>query len=372
MLKDVMGIFGNIFGAKTPAQLDADAQTNLDKGFQHSLMGNYAKALKSYKLAAAHGNTDARYFIGEMHYEGQGVAQDYAEALKWYKLAADKGLADAQFKIGFMYRMGEGVAPNNSEAFKWCQLAATNGNATAQYFIGHRYYEGDGVTQDYSEALKWLKLAAPSIMTAQYDIGLMYSKGEGVEQDYIRAYMWLSFAAIKQYTPANTAREFLATKMTAEQISEAQSLLIHSRNIKQAVQSIYIKNNDGLGSDFEDGVWSYLRKDYPSAMAQLKLAAAQGNAQAQHQIGLMYNKGEGVDKNYVEAFKWSKLAAEQGIAQAQFCIGLMLRNGQGVDQNYAEALKWLNLAAAQDLLAKPSDQTPADMVIDEMRLKGQA
>lgn len=361
-----MGLFGNIFGSKTPAQRAADTESNLKKGFQYGLVKNYEKSLKSYTLAAEQGHATAQYFVGKMHYEGEGVTQDYSEALKWYKLAADHGQADAQFNIGFMYEMGEGVAPNNPEALRWYQLAATNGNASAQYFIGHRYYEGEGVIQDYAEALKWLKLAAPHEMPAQYDIGLMYSKGDGVEQDYVRAYMWLTFAA-RSYAAADTAREILATKMTPQQILEAQNL---PRNVKQATQSILIPNNNGLSRDFEDGVWAYLKKDYSLAIAKFRLAAAQSNSLAQLELGFMYDKGEGVEQDYAEAFKWFKLAADQGNAQAQYCIGLMFRDGKSVAQDYDEALKWLNFAAAQDLMAAPSDQTPADLAISQMRTIG--
>lgn len=107
------------------------------------------------------------------------------------------------------------------------------------------------------------------------------------------------------------------------------------------------------------------------AIVKFKLAAAQGNVLAQLKIGFMYYTGEGVEQDYIEAFKWSKLAADQNNAEGQFWIGFMFRDGQGVAQDYAEALKWLNLAAAQDLLAAPSNQTLADMVIHEMRVMGQ-
>ena len=38
-------------------------------------------------------------------------------------------------------------------------------------------------------------------------------------------------------------------------------------------------------------------------------------------------------------------AAEQGDAEAQFNLGLMYEQGQGITQDYAEALRWYRLAA---------------------------
>ncbi len=39
--------------------------------------------------------------------------------------------------------------------------------------------------------------------------------------------------------------------------------------------------------------------------------------------------------------------AEQGDADAQFNLGVMYDNGQGVPQDYAQAHMWLNLAASR-------------------------
>ena len=61
----------------------------------------------------------------------------------------------------------------------------------------------------------------------------------------------------------------------------------------------------------------------------------------------MYEKGEGVTQSYPEAVRLYKLAADQGLAIAQFNLGIMYENGQGVIQSYSEARKWYTLAANQ-------------------------
>ena len=50
---------------------------------------------------------------------------------------------------------------------------------------------------------------------------------------------------------------------------------------------------------------------------QLRLAAEQGDASAQFNLGFMYATGEGVPKDDAKAVKWFRLAAEQGHAQAR-------------------------------------------------------
>jgi hypothetical protein len=105
--------------------------------------------------------------------------------------------------------------------------------------------------------------------------------------------------------------------------------------------------------DVEDGLRASLNNDYPVALAKFRLAAAQGNASAQFNLGFMFNRGRGVAQDYVEAVRWYRLAAAQGDVQAQDLLGTMFERGQGVAQDYVEAVRWYRLAAAQgDLLAQ--------------------
>ena len=45
--------------------------------------------------------------------------------------------------------------------------------------------------------------------------------------------------------------------------------------------------------------------------------------------------------------KWYRLAADQGDADAQNNLGVMYANGEGVPQDYVRAHMWFNLSAAQ-------------------------
>ena len=81
---------------------------------------------------------------------------------------------------------------------------------------------------------------------------------------------------------------------------------------------------------------------------QLKrLAKEQRDAKAQYNLGVMYAKGDGVEKDYGEAVKWYTKAAEQGHASGQNNLGVMYAKSDGVVQDYREALKWYTKAAQQ-------------------------
>ena len=78
----------------------------------------------------------------------------------------------------------------------------------------------------------------------------------------------------------------------------------------------------------------------------LTLAAEQGEAKAQFNLGVMYDNGEGVPQDDKTAVKWYTLAAEQGLANAQFNLGWMYDEGLGVPQDNVYAHMWWNIAAS--------------------------
>ena len=52
-----------------------------------------------------------------------------------------------------------------------------------------------------------------------------------------------------------------------------------------------------------------------------------------------------------ESLKALRARADQGLAEAQFNLGIMYDGGQGVAQDYAEAVRWFRKAADQSLAA---------------------
>jgi hypothetical protein len=87
-------------------------------------------------------------------------------------------------------------------------------------------------------------------------------------------------------------------------------------------------------------------QDYNAAFKLFTLAARQGNAGAQHNLGVMYGNGDGVSQDDKTAVKWYTLAAQQGDAGAQFGLGLAHYYGEGVIQDYVMAHMWLNIASS--------------------------
>ena len=119
--------------------------------------------------------------------------------------------------------------------------------------------------------------------------------------------------------------------------------------------------------------------------------ALQGNAEAQFQLGIVYElgrgvpqdgaeavrwfrmaaflgvevrRGRGVPQDYAESVKWYRAAAEQGYTDAQFNLGFSYKEGRGVPQDYVQAHKWFNLATVgQSTFTRSLDKEGKELAV---------
>ena len=105
----------------------------------------------------------------------------------------------------------------------------------------------------------------------------------------------------------------------------------------------------------------------PDDLAGLITKADQGDAVAQHNLGLKYHTGEGVPQDDKEAARLYRLAADQGLAVAQSMLSFMYAAGRGVPQDDTLAHMWCNLAASNSTGdVKDSADRNRDQVAKEM------
>jgi len=114
--------------------------------------------------------------------------------------------------------------------------------------------------------------------------------------------------------------------------------------IKTAVLLFSVALSTAALAGLSEGLTAYDKKNYATALKELKPFAQKGNAEAQFKLGAMYGNGLGVERDVAEAVNWYRKAAEQGNAEGQFYLGLSLAYGQGVTKNEAEAVKWCRKA----------------------------
>src|SRR5271167_2742455 len=87
--------------------------------------------------------------------------------------------------------------------------------------------------------------------------------------------------------------------------------------------------------------------DYAAAMNWFRMAADQGNADAQDRVGMIYHFGYGVPRDEAQAAHWYELAAQGGNGHAQLQLVDMYQRGVGVPRDHQESRKWLDLYKAK-------------------------
>lgn len=104
-------------------------------------------------------------------------------------------------------------------------------------------------------------------------------------------------------------------------------------------------------------------------VAALRAKAAAGDAEAEYQLGLIYDEGRKVDRDPAQALRWYRTAAEHGHVLAALNTGVLYDSGSGVPRDAVAAAFWYRKAADADngraaynlgLLYENGDGVPRD------------
>jgi uncharacterized protein len=117
-----------------------------------------------------------------------------------------------------------------------------------------------------------------------------------------------------------------------------------------------------LGVMYERG--RGVQQDFELAVRWYVEAAKARNPPAQYNIGLAYVSGKALPQDYVKAMFWFREASKNGLADAQAEIGNLYKYGLGVPKDEGEGWRWYSLAAAQGVA---SAQYQVGVAYDEGR-----
>ena len=126
-------------------------------------------------------------------------------------------------------------------------------------------------------------------------------------------------------------------------------------------------SGDTVGTDvinghkyFNGDVECGIKQDYDRAAKYFAGAARQGNAEGMYNLAMMYDRGQGVEKDHSLATQFYRSAASQspqlprtnrpniGVAESEHSLGLRYYNGIDVSKNLARAAYWYERSAQHD------------------------
>lgn len=219
--------------------------------------------------------------------------------------------------------MSRGLAPMNARA-PGSSVGTLIAYATAP---GETAQDGNGNNSPYTASLvKQMKQPLPIEYVLKKVLGDV-KKETGKQQE-----PWFS---------SSIEGDFYFTQPPAEE----RAMQIPLTNTAAAVPAK--DKSDAADATLETGNTAYAQGDYGKARENYEKAAAQGNAAAQRNLGMLYNNGFGVNKDHEQARSWFEKAAAQGLADAQNDLALLYYNGLGVEKDYDKAGEWFAKAAEQ-------------------------
>ena len=233
-------------------------------------------AVKLFTEAANGGITVAKYKLGKMFLNGDGVEKDIPKAIEWLKQAAAEESEFAEYALGRLYLKGEEVEKDIVAAEEYLLKAANRGNKYAAYLLGKEYLYVENFDKNTQKAVEYLELAAEKgFESAEYVLGKLYLQGEEVGKDAANAEKYLLKAAEhgNKFAEYILGKEYLRGENFPKDVQKAIEYL------KRAAEKGFDFAEYELGKIYLFG--NDIPKDTETALEYLKSAAASGNEYAQ-------------------------------------------------------------------------------------------
>lgn len=215
-------------------------------------------------------------------------------------------------------------------------------DAAAMTLLGELYNQGLGIRQSPTKAAEWYALAAKrGDPRAMASLGLMSVDGRGLPRDPAEGRRWLEKAAAAGEPTASYNLALILLGSGEAEAARAASLMMIAADAElgDAQHALGVLYGKGQG----------VPRD-PALAAQWRLRASRnGSVAGTVEYAIAAFNGDGVAKNEVQAARFFHRAAGQGNAIAQNRLARLYVTGRGVTRNLVEGAAWHLAAAAQGL-----------------------
>jgi hypothetical protein len=321
-------------------------EKGMDLFYGRTVPQNYLKAVENFEKAVKFGDEEGAYWLSHCYYFGLGVLQDIKKGDELLYKAASDGCVKANIKIALRFAYGRYEYLGDMEYRSWendiqkaCQYVecmALKDNSVAQYIMSL----DERLSAD--ERYQWLLRAADGgYPKACFDIGLDY----GSKGDYKKSFkyfekngLWASgLLAAYYYWGLGVEKDLRKAKQYSKwdkhyggTINFVNDSLSYFYNdiIKRDTSSLFQKGRDGdvetqlfIARCFDGREITYYRinEDETQALMWYKMAAMNGNAEAQYQLAKIYNCGYcgyPIEKDSIEYCNWLDKSVRQSYVPA--------------------------------------------------------
>ena len=313
----------------------------------HTAMDTSQHDSAQLQAQADAGDRGAQYKLATLHRKGApGIPRDLDKAATLYALAAEQGHVEATFQVGMAYQEGAGVVKDLGQAAKWFARAAGKGHARAQYQMGQACAQGrgGGAERDGGRVLAphGGEAEAPLVANAAGDRILPGARrGEGC-----RGRQGVLGAGAHRGNKKAARAVVQLAEAEAEGITLDAPWLFSVERERKRADAGDVDAQRMMAFAYKRGGGGVEQNETVAAQ-WYGLAAAQGDAEAQLQMGQACAKGVGVEKGFAGGRQLLHLCCQAGSRQGSVPDGTGLRTGQGVEKNLEQAAKWFAMAAEQ-------------------------
>jgi uncharacterized protein len=284
----------------------------------------FESAYQALFLEAKNEDPVSRYILGTYYYYGFFVKPSIFQAMDFFLAASNQGLSDASYMIGMIYESQAEDDKQRELAKTFYEKAALMNHPYALYALSMTAIE----EENYKKAILLLEKASkeqyplaifslgmiyhekfPKLETkafecfieaakqghteSEYYTGLYYQMGKGVKKDLDQAVDWYKKAALK-----------------------------HEKNALYHLAMILIKSE---------------HHDQHQTFVLLEEAAKQDHPNAQYNLAVMYQKGDGTEIDMEKSIYWYQKAANAGIPMAEYNLGMLYFEGKFIEKDELKA-----------------------------------
>ncbi len=281
-----------------------------------------------YESELRKGNEEALIPLADMYLKNGRIE----ETIDLYRSASEKTSSLLSEKLGdYYYKKGN---RDPEKALHYYEKAVSDNNPKVNMRMAKLLWENG----DYEKAAGYYEKAAHYDCNAGAFIGRQYLTGRHIRPSLSKAVSLLKEAAAKNNHDAVQMLTDLYLDRTI--VPDSDMLGIYEKAVRQGITECAFEAAEKYWNQADDP------QDRVRALEYYRIAADEGNAEAQRITGICYLKGTYTKSDHSQAHRYLSMAAEQSDREALYYLGTMAEDGIGAAKNMEEAFR-LYLEAAQ-------------------------
>ena len=275
------------------------------------------------------------------------VAPDVLDSqIAWIE-EIEQGDPRVMYETALRLRDGDGLPQHQRAARTWFERAGDHGVPEGYYALARMMLDDPEYVGDLLLGLRPLERAAyMGVAAAQKDLGMREIAAASRNKVSLRGYYWLLLARANGAEVDDNALAKASAPLSEEEREDART------SVQKAVGNARLPRSWPLVDDFStreiwrEEVRSALRwHECGSALTALDRARLAGDAEAEHELAVLFEEGTCVDQDAAKALGHFASAFDGGDLRSALRIGLLYYDDRGTAKDIEAARRWFKAAA---------------------------